>query len=140
MKAATLSLTDATSDTVPEYVDTKTPQRRWLAYNLFILIASLAMATVAVYVMEYEIAKLTHPGVVFIATPVYLDLVVGSLVVALAFANVSILLFVFLRHLWLRKWMLATTIIGWMLLAVLGLVLNGRLLMILDPWYGRLPL
>ncbi len=134
-------MTTPTSDpkTVPAYVDTKTPAVTWHLYNLLILIASLGMGFIASLLVEYEIAKLTHPGIGFIQTPLWLVLTLAGLVIALAITNLAVLILVFVRHLWLRRWMLATVITGWVLLAILALTLNDSLLYILIPGY-RSPL
>jgi hypothetical protein len=118
---------------IPEYVDRSTPAFRWYFHNFFILIASLSMTGIASLFLEYEIAKLTHPNVGFIQTPVVFDLIASGVVISLGLSNLIVLLFVFLRHLWLRKWMLATVMIGWMILAVMVLVLQDRFLSIAIP-------
>lgn len=120
---------------VPPYVDTKTSPKKWYAFHIGILVASLGMLGIAALVLEYELAKLQNPLVSFIETPVYLVVALAGTVAALALINISVLIFVFLRHLWLRQWMLGTTIAGWMLIAVLALVLQYRFLPILLPWY-----
>lgn len=120
---------------VPAYVDTQTPAKVWYGYHLSILTASLAMAAIAALILEYELAKLRNPGVAFYATPTTFDLIVSVLVLLLAVANVGVLIFVFWRHLWLRRWMLGTTIFGWMLIATLVIVLNYTFLPVLLPWY-----
>ena len=120
------------SESVP-YIDTKTPTTRWYVFNIIILIATFAMVALASLILEYDIARLQHPGVVFIDTPIRLDLIVTSIILLLGLANISVMIFVFLRHLWLRKWMIATTIIGWMLLAVLVLILQNRFIPVIIP-------
>ncbi len=120
---------------IPMYVDTKTPRTKWYLFNAIIGLASLLMAYLAFAFLEYEIAKLTHPRVAFLVTPIWLDLAVSATIIGLAISNLAVLIFVFMRHLWLRRWMIATTILGWMLIAALGIILNARFLMILFPWY-----
>src|SRR3954470_4046218 len=71
----------SSSQSVPEYVDTETPKRKWYTYHLLIGLFSLAMALVAAMVLEYEIAKLTHPNVGYIVTPVKLDIALSSLII-----------------------------------------------------------
>lgn len=118
---------------MPDYVDTETPLRKWYGYNLFILFASLGMATIAGLVIEYEIARLTHPDAGFLPTPLLLDLALSGGVIVLAALNLAVLIFVFMRHLWIRKWMLATTIIGWIMIAVMALVLHELFLPVILP-------
>jgi hypothetical protein len=121
------------TDQIPEYVDTETPLWKWYVYNIIIFIGSLVMAYLASLILEYELAKLAHPQASFIITPRNLDLSFSFITIVLGLANLSVLLFVFLRHLWLRKWMLGTMIAGWMLLAILALTLSSRFLTILLP-------
>lgn len=111
---------------VPEFVDTTTPSWQWYSYNLFIFVASILMVLFSIALLEYEIAKYSHPLVSFIQTPTAFDYSVAVVVGLLGLANLSVLLFVFLRHLWSRQWMLATVIIGWMLIATTVLVLGER--------------
>lgn len=120
---------------IPEYVDTKTPSRQWLGYNLTILAANIVMIGIASLVIEYELAKMAHPEANFLPTPTTIDLTLGFLIIALGVANLGVLLFVFLRHLWLRRWMMATTWVGWILLAVLVLVMSKYFLPVILPWY-----
>lgn len=123
--------------TVPEYSDTVTPAGQWYSYNLLMLIASLIMAYPAGLIIEYEVAKLTHPQIGFIITPVWADIIISGLVLILALTNLAVLLFVFMRHLWLRRWMIATTVIGWMLIAIQAIILNDHYLSILIPAFFR---
>lgn len=123
----------AQNQTVPEYVDTKTPIVQWYIFNGIILLGSWLMASLAALIVEFELAKLTHPAVGFINSPTWLDLTISGIVMALAIANMTVLLFVFWRHLRLRRWMVVTTMIGWMLIATQALVLNDRYLYILIP-------
>lgn len=117
------------------YVDATTPVQKWYAFHISILLASLGMLGIAALILEYELAKLRNPLVSFIETPVYLDITLAGMVTVLALINLSVLTFVFRRHLWIRRWMLATTLVGWMIIAVLVLVLQYRFLPILLPWY-----
>ena len=119
--------------TVPSYIDTKTPPMRWYRNNGLIALVSIGMIVVASLILEYEVAKLRNPDVPFIPTPVGLDITLTTVVILLGLANITVLIFVFLRHLWFRRWMLATTIIGWVLLAILALVLGDRFLPIVFP-------
>lgn len=123
------------NQSIPAYVDTATPPRRWFLYHFGILLASLGMLIIASLIIEHELARLANPGVAFIDTPLVFDMVIAATVALLAFANLAVLIFVFMRHLWLRRWMLATTIIGWMLLATLVLVLRDLFLPVLLPGY-----
>lgn len=124
---------------VPPYVDTATPLAKWYAFHLTVLIASAIMAALAALVLEYEIAKINNPQVSFLATPTRLDMILSSSIILLAIANLGVLIFVFRRHLWLRRWMAATTALGWVLLAVMALALNDAFLPVILPWY-RMPL
>lgn len=118
---------------IPEYIDTRTPKLQWYGYNVFILLASTVMVGAASLILEHEIARLRQPAATFIASPLWLDLVLSSFILSLGLVNIAVLLFVFLRHLWPRRWMIATTASGWILLAVLALVLGRRFLPILLP-------
>ncbi len=120
----------------PEYVDTKTRPSAWYAFNLSILILTLGMMAVAAMLLEYEIAKIDNPLVAFLDTPSQLDITLSSLILVLGLANLVVLVFVFLRHLWRRKWMVATTIIGWISIAVMILLLQDKFLKIIFPWWG----
>jgi hypothetical protein len=124
-----------TPSSVPEYVDTTTPKWKWYTYHLLIAVFSLAMALIAAMIVEYELAHLRNPEASFIQTPTPVDLTLSIAIILIAVCNLSVLIFVFLRHLWLRKWMLATTILGWMLMAALVLVLQGNFLPVLLPSY-----
>lgn len=117
----------------PEYVDTTTSTAKWYGYNISLLIANCLMFYLAALVVEYEVARLTHPNVGYIPTPLWADLTLSTIVIILALANLAVLIFVFLRHLWRRPWMLATTIIGWMLLAIIALLLNENFLPVMFP-------
>lgn len=118
---------------IPVYVDTQTPAVRWYIFHLIVLVASLIMAYLAASFLEFEISKWTHPGVYFIDSPRWFDLIAAGSVLALAIANLSILPFVLLRHLWIRRWMLGTTLLGWMILAVMALVLRQSFIQIILP-------
>lgn len=120
---------------IPPYVDTETKPVKWYAYNSFIFVASLAMVYIASLILEFELAKLRNPMAGFIPTPTWADIILSTIVILLGFANLSVLLFVIMRHLWLRKWMMVTTLIGWMLLAVLALALQWRFLAVLIPTF-----
>ncbi len=119
--------------TVPLYVDTETPTVHWYGFNSLIAVLSLLMVIVASLLLEYELAKLRSPEAGFLPTPTVLDGALAIITVLLGLANLSVLVFVFLRHLKLRKWMGSTVMIGWVLLAVLAVVLQDRFLLILFP-------
>ena len=120
---------------IPPYVDTETPAVRWYTFHGLIALFSLGMAGIAALLLEYEMAKLAHPQASFYITPSKFDIVVSGIVIALAIMNLSTLIFVFMRHLWLRRWMLGTTIAGWVLIAILVVVLSYSFLPIILPWY-----
>ncbi len=124
--------------TLPPFVDTETPKAKWYGYHLAILVNTLGMMAISFLVLEYELAKIAHPHVGFVVTPSRLDISLASIIILLGLANLSVLIFVFLRHLWLRKWMLATTILGWMLVAVIVLALQGNLWPVLIPSWSLL--
>ncbi len=115
------------------HIDTTTTAVRWYGYNGLIGMASVAMAGLASLILEYELAKLRNPEANFLATPTTLDITLSTVVILLAIANIAVLIFILLRHLWLRKWMIGTTAVGWVLLAILAVVLGERFLQIIAP-------
>jgi hypothetical protein len=117
----------------PEYADTTTSPVKWYGYNLAMFALSLVMVLFSIALLEYEIARITSPEVAFIATPMVFDITIATIVGLLGLANLSVLLFVFLRHLWSRHWMVATTLVGWMLIAVTVLVLQDSFLPVIFP-------
>lgn len=123
------------SQTVMPYVDIETPKVKWYIYHSFVLVTNLALLAIGALVIEYTVAKITNPNVFFLPLPVPFTLICALLVIGLAIVNLATLIFVFWRHLWLRRWLLGTTFAGFVIIALLILVLQDRFLTILLPWY-----
>jgi hypothetical protein len=125
---------------LPEYVDAVTPRLKWYTFNTVTLLASGLMVYLASLIIEFEIAKLSKPDISFITTPTGWDLGLAGLTIGLGLVNIAVLVFVFLRHLWLRKWMIGTTLLGWMALALIALILGSRFMPVVFPTVGLPPI
>ena len=102
--------------------------------NSFLGLLNLISLAVALLIGEYEFAKMRTPDAIWLSTPVAFDLTLVSLITTLSLINISITIFVIIRHLDHHRYLLVwSTGVTLLFVVTLAIVLGPRFLPILWP-------
>ncbi len=102
--------------------------------NLILFLINLINLIIALFIGEYDVAKLRHPDVSWIPTSSALDLTLVGIILVVSLVNLAALVFVIVRRLDAnRKWLWWTTGLGVLIISSLIVVLGKNFLPILWP-------